>query len=346
MESLAGEEMERALMDLGPLLGVSIKEEAPDEAHEAAAATAAANGTTSEGAVASGAGTQNAVEGAEKTGADSLASPGGRACLSQTRCVLCNTALALSDGTPKLMECLHSACEPCVKAKIEEKLANANNRDFLGAERVTITCPVCRLPCQTANMIDQRFVLEKMAIEQAGSNNGGGSNAGEQQCSSCEETEPATSYCVDCAEFICESCVHAHQRLKITKDHTIKTKHEALADLHAATQNQRQSHDMFCREHPQPADALESLPEEYWEWHLPYQMGHYLAHVVANSKIPRSGRSKFPPLPLCFHRSGRFGTLRHDLIDVVSWMQAPTVRNVVGCSYSHAVSLDVLEPLE
>ncbi|KAJ2941124.1 hypothetical protein O0L34_g10359 [Tuta absoluta] len=255
MESLAGEEMERALMDLGPLLGVSIKEEAPDEAYDAAAATSAANGTASEGAVASGAGTQNTVEGAEKTGADSLASPGGRPCLSQTRCVLCNTTLAIADGTPKLMECLHSACEPCVKAKIEEKLANANNRDFLGAERVTITCPVCRLPCQTANMIDQRFVMEKQVIEQSSSNNGG-SNGGEQQCSSCEETEPATSYCVDCAEFICESCVHAHQRLKITKDHTIKTKEEALADLHAATQNQRQSHDMFCREHPQERLSL------------------------------------------------------------------------------------------
>lgn len=30
MENLGGEEIERALMDLGPLLGVSIKEEVPD----------------------------------------------------------------------------------------------------------------------------------------------------------------------------------------------------------------------------------------------------------------------------------------------------------------------------
>lgn len=33
----SGEEIERALMDLGPLLGVSIKEETPDEAPDAAA---------------------------------------------------------------------------------------------------------------------------------------------------------------------------------------------------------------------------------------------------------------------------------------------------------------------
>lgn len=105
-----------------------------------------------------------------------------------------------------------------------------------GAERITITCPTCRLQCQVANMIDQRFVIEKQALEQAGNNGtdrsavvvhpfvtrgyrnrkfifpGGG---GEQQCNSCEDPEPATSYCVDCAEFICDNCVHAHQRYSL-----------------------------------------------------------------------------------------------------------------------------------
>lgn len=36
-----------------------------------------------------------------------------------------------------------------------------------GAERITILCPVCRLQCQPAHMIDQRFVLEKVALDQA-----------------------------------------------------------------------------------------------------------------------------------------------------------------------------------
>lgn len=38
----SGEEIERALMDLGPLLGVNIKEEVPDELPDAAAAPAPA----------------------------------------------------------------------------------------------------------------------------------------------------------------------------------------------------------------------------------------------------------------------------------------------------------------
>lgn len=39
MENLGGEEIERALMDLGPLLGVSIKEEVQDESADAGAPT-------------------------------------------------------------------------------------------------------------------------------------------------------------------------------------------------------------------------------------------------------------------------------------------------------------------
>lgn len=35
---------------------------------------------------------------------------------------------------------------------------------------------------------------------------------------------------MECSEFICDSCVQAHQRLKITKDHTIKTKEEAVVE--------------------------------------------------------------------------------------------------------------------
>ncbi|KAG7304650.1 hypothetical protein JYU34_009991 [Plutella xylostella] len=232
MESFqaSGEEIERALRDLGPLLGVSIKEEAPDELADSAPTNAASEDGSSD----------------PKTGegADSLASPAARGPAAE-RCVLCGAALLAAPGTPKLMECLHSACEPCLKAKIDEK--QNSNRDFLGAERITITCPACRLQCQPANMVDQRFVLELMSADQASST---GPVSGSQQCNSCGDGAPATSYCTDCADYICTSCVQAHQRLKITKEHTIKSREEALQEQRAAA-GAGGSRDIYCTEHPQ-----------------------------------------------------------------------------------------------
>lgn len=44
-----------------------------------------------------------------------------------------------------------------------------------------------------------------------------------QCCTSCEDNAPATSYCVECSEPLCETCVEAHQRVKYTKDHTVRS---------------------------------------------------------------------------------------------------------------------------
>uniref|UniRef100_G3P068 E3 ubiquitin-protein ligase TRIM71 n=1 Tax=Gasterosteus aculeatus aculeatus TaxID=481459 RepID=G3P068_GASAC len=45
---------------------------------------------------------------------------------------------------------------------------------------------------------------------------------GEPQCSSCDEENPATSHCLDCQEYLCDNCVRAHQRVRLTKDHFIE----------------------------------------------------------------------------------------------------------------------------
>uniref|UniRef100_A0A3Q3XGF4 E3 ubiquitin-protein ligase TRIM71 n=1 Tax=Mola mola TaxID=94237 RepID=A0A3Q3XGF4_MOLML len=57
---------------------------------------------------------------------------------------------------------------------------------------------------------------------------------GEPQCSSCDEENPATSHCLDCQEYLCDNCVRAHQRVRLTKDHFI----ECLGDnLHLGRVN-------------------------------------------------------------------------------------------------------------
>lgn len=69
------------------------------------------------------------------------------------------------------------------------------------------------------------------------------------KCSSCTDDANATSWCVECAEFICDSCVQAHQRLKITKDHTIKPKEAAVTETQQSTTGTGRS--IMCHIHSQ-----------------------------------------------------------------------------------------------
>ncbi|XP_070348660.1 E3 ubiquitin-protein ligase TRIM71 [Equus asinus] len=41
-------------------------------------------------------------------------------------------------------------------------------------------------------------------------------------CSSCDEGNAASSRCLDCQEHLCDNCVRAHQRVRLTKDHYIE----------------------------------------------------------------------------------------------------------------------------
>lgn len=43
---------------------------------------------------------------------------------------------------------------------------------------------------------------------------------------SCDDNTEATGYCVECVEFLCVTCIDAHQRVKFTRDHTIRQKEE------------------------------------------------------------------------------------------------------------------------
>lgn len=42
-----------------------------------------------------------------------------------------------------------------------------------------------------------------------------------QICMTCDDNTEAVGFCVNCVEYLCSTCVEAHQRVKFTKDHTI-----------------------------------------------------------------------------------------------------------------------------
>lgn len=45
-------------------------------------------------------------------------------------------------------------------------------------------------------------------------------------CTSCSDDAIGTVFCADCAEWLCDACLQAHKRVKVTKDHVIRTKEE------------------------------------------------------------------------------------------------------------------------
>ncbi|XP_075263934.1 uncharacterized protein LOC142355641 isoform X2 [Convolutriloba macropyga] len=80
-------------------------------------------------------------------------------------------------------------------------------------------------------------------------------------CTSCDEGVPAFAACEDCKELMCTSCTSAHQRLKVTKDHSLTIVKSPPSMLHVQKPKQlqhqlQQSHEDYQKEqqkfHQQP----------------------------------------------------------------------------------------------
>ncbi len=86
-------------------------------------------------------------------------------------------------------------------------------------------CPCCQQECNLADAIANDFVSN---VDPNSSSDGCKSTEDDvKMCTGCEENIPGTSYCVECSEYLCDQCVQAHRRVKLTKEHTIVPKNEA-----------------------------------------------------------------------------------------------------------------------
>lgn len=80
-------------------------------------------------------------------------------------------------------------------------------------------CPLCREPFIQENLIENVFVRKNVSGGEDGSE-------GQQLCTGCE-SYPATSYCLQCDDWLCGDCVDAHKRVRMTKDHQLTSPEEA-----------------------------------------------------------------------------------------------------------------------
>ncbi|NXI86204.1 TIF1B factor, partial [Rhipidura dahli] len=144
-------------------------------------------------------------------------------------CGVCRERLS-PQREPQLLPCLHSVCRGCLGAA----------PGAAGSDGQVFDCPVCHQQCPLGDIMENFFLQDSGAGTALGQ--GGG-----QSCTSCEDNAAATSFCLECAEPLCETCVEAHQRVRYTRDHTVRALGGAVPRAGAT----------LCPEHPaQPLELF------------------------------------------------------------------------------------------
>ncbi|XP_066523168.1 transcription intermediary factor 1-alpha [Hoplias malabaricus] len=159
-------------------------------------------------------------------------------------CPLCK--LSFHSREPKLLPCLHSFCKRCLPSPSRNLLYGEGTNMQMPAEGQTkplnvIRCPVCHQECMEVEVLDNFFAKDTMEVPSSTV------EKTSQLCMSCDDNTEATGFCVECVEFLCVTCIEAHQRVKFTRDHTIRQIEEMSSEaMGASTQKP-----VFCDIHKQ-----------------------------------------------------------------------------------------------
>lgn len=175
-------------------------------------------------------------------------------------CAVCHQNI--QSRVPKLLPCLHSFCQRCLPAPQRYLMLTA---PALGSAETpppapapapapgspaggpspfatqvgVIRCPVCSQECAERHIIDNFFVKDTTEVPSSTV------EKSNQVCTSCEDKAEANGFCVECVEWLCKTCIRAHQRVKFTKDHTVRQKEEVSPEAVGVT-SQRP---VFCPFH-------------------------------------------------------------------------------------------------
>ncbi|XP_070547910.1 E3 ubiquitin-protein ligase TRIM56-like [Ptychodera flava] len=123
---------------------------------------------------------------------------------------LCCTICLEQFKSPKVLSCLHTFCEQCLVTLVEKTGA--------------LHCPECRqeyqLPVGGVPAIKGNFFMAnlieifKQRLESR--------QGAELKCEGCQENT-ATHRCMECKQYICDSCAKVHKNILLTRSHTLMT---------------------------------------------------------------------------------------------------------------------------
>ncbi|XP_072222472.1 E3 ubiquitin-protein ligase TRIM33 isoform X2 [Leuresthes tenuis] len=160
-------------------------------------------------------------------------------------CAVCKQSLQNRDCEPKLLPCLHSFCLKCIPQpdrQISVQVPGPHGQTDTHIVNV-MRCAVCHQDYKQSDIIDNYFVKDTTE------NTSTSDEKAAQVCTSCEDNAGTIGFCVECGEWLCKTCVEAHQRVKITKDHKIRTKEDTDASSESVTTSGQRP--VFCPIHKQ-----------------------------------------------------------------------------------------------
>ncbi|XP_066922859.1 transcription intermediary factor 1-alpha-like isoform X1 [Clytia hemisphaerica] len=170
-------------------------------------------------------------------------------------CGSCKYNPILIGSVPKLLPCLHSFCEQCLQKRYEIQKLNSNDPSSVAPR---LKCPSCGQEFlvsgndkPTSAFLNNQFVIESTPNKVKGVKG----IKEDHPCTSCDDDSSASSYCMNCNEWLCDACVSAHQRVKVTKDHIIQSKSCADESGNAESPHgesaETKHKPLFCKIHPQ-----------------------------------------------------------------------------------------------
>uniref|UniRef100_A0A8B9HVI8 E3 ubiquitin-protein ligase TRIM33 n=1 Tax=Astyanax mexicanus TaxID=7994 RepID=A0A8B9HVI8_ASTMX len=161
-------------------------------------------------------------------------------------CAVCKQCLQNRDCEPKLLPCLHSFCLKCIpqpERQISVGVPGPHGQDTHIVN--VMRCTVCYQEYKQTDMVDNYFVKDTTEASSTST------EKSTQVCTSCEDNASAIGFCVECGEWLCKTCIEAHQRVKFTKDHNIRKKEEVSNSVGSSGQRT-----VFCPVHKQEALKL------------------------------------------------------------------------------------------